>query len=348
MKKNQSAAKLNYGEEVRKLKNEGPGRLYVIYGEEYYLRERFTEEIRNTVFPDGTDDFSYRRFDYAEVNEDELSDSFYSVPFMSDRVLIEITNIDLNTIKDSDLMFGLLNDIADYCTVVLISVPDYSPDERLKTVKKLRAGKYNYFLNFERQNQSLLINWITRRFESGGKSIGFEAVQALMFYCGDIMSGLIPEIDKIISYSENSQITVKDVEAVANRIPEAAVMMLSEEIALRHTNEAFQLTADILSDKNNDPIFILALLGSQMRKLYFVSQALQNGLGTDYLCNYFNKKDYYVRKLISIARPYTCEELKAFTVMCADADFEMKFSSADSKSILTDLILKISAGNFDG
>lgn len=348
MKKNTTNSKLNYTNEINKLKTGGPKRLYVLYGEEDYLRDRFSDEIVKACFPEAIDDFSYRKLDYSEVSDNELTDAFNSLPFLSERILIEISNIDINTIKETDLIFQLLSDIADYCTVLIIASPDFSPDERLKCIKKLKADKEKCFLNFERQNQSLIINWITRRFESGGKSIGFEAVQTLMYYCGDIMSRLIPEIDKIISYSSNTQITVSDVEAVANRIPEAAVMMLSEEIASKHINEAILLLSDILSDKNNDPIFILALLGSQMRKLYFVSQALNNGLGLEYLCSYYKKSDFYIKKLINIARPYSCNELTSITIMCADADYEMKNSIDDSKNILINLVIRISAGELDG
>lgn len=71
----------------------------------------------------------------------------------------------------------------------------------------------------------MLIDWLIRRFSAAGKSIELEAAQRLIFISGDLMSRLIPEIEKVAAYAKGDRVTVADVEAVANHIPEAVVLI---------------------------------------------------------------------------------------------------------------------------
>ena len=46
MAKRKKEAALNYAAEIRKLKEEGPARLYFLWGEEEYLRDSFLNSLR--------------------------------------------------------------------------------------------------------------------------------------------------------------------------------------------------------------------------------------------------------------------------------------------------------------
>ncbi|MCD7786303.1 MAG: hypothetical protein LUG87_01295, partial [Oscillospiraceae bacterium] len=53
-------AKLDYNALVRRLHADGPALLYLLYGPEEYLRERFLDELRAACVPEGNE-FSLRR-----------------------------------------------------------------------------------------------------------------------------------------------------------------------------------------------------------------------------------------------------------------------------------------------
>ena len=97
------------------------------------------------------------------------------------------------------------------------------------------------------------------------------------------MSRLIPEIEKIAAYAKGDKVTQEDVEAVANHIPEAVVFEMTELIAQKKNNSALSVLSELLSDKNNEPIMMLAVLGKQMRQLYAARLALDKNLGTKYV-----------------------------------------------------------------
>ena len=81
---------LDYGAQVRSLREQGPGRLYLLWGREDYLREQYLLELKKLCLPGGEDDFSYHRFDGAELDFQALADAVDAVPFLTERTLIEV------------------------------------------------------------------------------------------------------------------------------------------------------------------------------------------------------------------------------------------------------------------
>ena len=53
--------KLNYSAEVRLLREQGPEKLYMLFGPEDYLRETYLTELRGLCVP-SEDEFSFQRF----------------------------------------------------------------------------------------------------------------------------------------------------------------------------------------------------------------------------------------------------------------------------------------------
>jgi DNA polymerase-3 subunit delta len=335
--------KLNYSAAIRELKQYGPENVYLLWGPEDYLREQYLTQLKKICLPEGEDSFSYHRMDGPELNIDELSRAIDAMPFMTERTFIELRDMDINKIKDVDDFTKVLEGVPDYCVVVFILSAQYELDGRLKAVKGLR--KIAKELKFTNQSQGLLIDWLVKRFGAAGKRIELDAAQRLIFISGDLMSGLIPEIEKVAAYAKGEKVTVADVEAVANHIPEAVIFDMTEYIAQKKYNTALAVLAELLSDKNNEPIPMLAMLGLQMRKLYAARLAIDQELGVKYLMDVCSiKYDYVAKKLLNAARGYTLQQLIRAVELCTEADFKMKSSAQDQRELLKEVVLRIAAG----
>jgi DNA polymerase-3 subunit delta len=240
----------------------------------------------------------------------------------------------------------VLSDIPEYCTAALVQTADFEPDGRLKQIKKLRAMAEE--IKFTQQQQNELTKWIAKRFAAHGKSIEFDASQRLIFISGDLMNRLIPEIDKIAAYAKGERITVSDVEAVAHHIPEAVIFTMTDQISQKSMNNALATLSELLSDKNNEPIAMLAMLGVQMRRLYAAKLAQEQNLGMAYLkevggCKY----DFQATKLLQAARGYTLPQLKKAVELCAETDYRLKSSGEDPREVFKELVVRIAAGESD-
>lgn len=334
---------MNYAAEIRALKDNGPQRLYLLWGVEDYLREQYLTRLKAVCLPEGEDSFSFKRMDGPEIDLNELSQAVDAMPFLSERSFVEIRGLDLNKLKDADRLIEILSDIPDYCTVALVQSAQFEPDGRLKAVKAIRTAAKE--LRFTQQTQGLLMDWIVRRFAAAGKRIEHEAVLRLIFVSGDLMNKLIPEIDKIAAYAKGECVTVSDVDAVANHVPEAVIFDMTDYIAQKKYNSALNVLAELLADKNNEPIAMLGMLGLQMRKLYAARLAIDSSLGVRYIMdNCSIKYEYIANKLMSSARGFTSARLIRALELCAETDYKMKSTGQDAAELLKETVVRIAAG----
>ena len=335
--------KLNYAAEVRNLKERGPERLYLLWGPEDYLREQFLIQLKKKCLPEGEDGFSYKRFDGPALDARQLQQAVDAMPFMTENTFVELRDVDINKLAEPDACIKILSDIPEYCTVAFVQNAQYEPDGRLRFVKHLRGEGRE--LKFTQQSQGMLTDWIVRRFAAAGKGIELAAAQRLIFISGDLMSRLIPEIEKIAAYTKGDKVTSADVEAVANHIPEAVVFEMTELIAQKKYNSALEVLAELLSDKNNEPIMMLSVLGRQMRQLYAARLAIDKGLGTKYVMETCAiKYDYIASKLLAAAKGFSKPQLKHAVELCAETDYRMKSTGADARELLKEAVLRIAAG----
>lgn len=342
-KSSKTEEKINYQSEVRLLKERGLGKLYFLWGPEDYLREQYLIQLKKVCLPEGEDSFSFRRINGPELDPKLLRQAVDAMPFLTERSFVELRDVDINKLSQADECLEILSDMPDYCTVALVQSSQFEPDGRLKFIKGLRSVARE--LKFTPQSQGMLTDWIARRFAAAGKGIELDAAQRLIFVSGDLMSRLIPEIEKIAAYAKGPKVTVADVDAVANHIPEAVVFEMTELISQKKYNSALTVLSELLADKNNEPIMIMAVLGQQMRKLYAAKLAHKNKLGAKYVMDVCQiKYDYIATKLITAARGFTMAQLKRGIEMCAEADYKMKSSSIESKELLKEVVLHIAAG----
>ena len=338
--------KLNYKAELQRLRAEGAKTLYLLCGKEDYLREQYLSQLKAVCIPEGESGFNYRRFDGPEIAAAQLRQAVDAMPFLSDRSFVELRDLDLNRLKEAQEIQEILADIPEYCTVCFVQNAEYEPDGRLKLIKTIREQGVE--LKFTQQGQGALIDWIARRFSAQGKQIDFEAAQRLIFISGDLMNRLIPEIDKIAAYAQNARVGVKEVEAVAHHIPEAQVFELTDHLAKKQYNAAMNTLSELFAENEYDAIYLLAVLGSQMRRLYAARLAIEQGLGAKYVAETCAiKYDFLVSRLMDSARGYTLEQLKNAVRICAETDEQMKSSGGDSRELLKNAVLAIALESAD-
>ena len=336
--------KLNYAQEVRQLKENGPQRLYLLYGPEDYLRERFLEELRKICVPEG-DDFSYKRLDGPVIDLGQLQEAVDSVPFFSERTLVEVRGYDINKCRENDCerLKSIIGDLPDYCTLVFVIASDYDLDGRLAAVKALKkAGKS---MEFTEQEGSALVGWITNRFKALGKSISRSDAEYLSLPSGTRMNSLIPEIEKAAAYAAGETVSRADIDTTANRIPEADVFAMTDMIARRRFDDAAGMLSDLLSNRENHPILLTALIGQQMRRLYAVKLGQAAGRSrADMMERCSVRYDFIYDKLVQAARAFSEEQLGNIVKLCAEYDFRMKSTGLDANILIRELFARIVAG----
>ena len=343
MAKKEKKERLDYNAELRLLREQGPQRVYMLYGTEDYLRETFLTELRRTCVPE-EDDFSCQRFDGPALDMGALAQAVDAMPFLSERRFVEVRDYDINACREADLagLKRIIGDVPDYCTLCFVFSVSYAPDGRLSSVKTLK--KVAHCIDFTEQEQGALIRWIQARFRALGKSAGPAEAEYLIFLSGTRMNALIPEIEKAAAFADGESVTRADIDATANRLPEADVFAMTDCLSQRRFDAAAKLLGDLLSDKNNAPIMLCALIGTQFRRLYALKAAQaarRSRADTMELCGI--RFDSIFDKLASAARPFTLEQLGRMVTLTAEYDYRMKSTGLDARELLLELFGTIAA-----
>ena len=336
---------IDYGAEISKLKIHGPHRLYMLWGDEDYLRERFLDDLKSLCLGNGSDDFNYKRFDGRKTELRDIEEAVNSVPFMGERCLVELRDYDINACKDDaqKQLKEIFEDIPKYCTLVLVQEVGYVPDGRLSIVKALK--KEGDVLEFAAQEQTAIVRWIARRFKELGKEISRQDAEYLIFISGSLMNQIIPEIEKLSNYVKGSVVKKRDIDAVAIKLPEASVFDMTDCLTRRDYDSAAQIMAELLRSRES-PIKLISIISNQMRRLYAAKLVSPFGRGGGpELCEISGIKQTFVAdRLISSAQKFELKWIAFACEICAEYDYKMKSSGTDDEQLLKELLARLAIG----
>ena len=302
------------------------GCAYIFYGEESYLREYYLEALRKKLIPAGFEEFNYHRAEGKDVNVQTLTEMAEAMPMMAERTLLVAVDFDIFKLGEEqrDKLIALLEDIPPYCCVVfLYDTLEYKPNRTMKKLCKA-IDSHVEAVEFRPASGSDLEAWIARRFRALGKDIDRQTAEYLVFTCGGLMTGLVPEIAKIGAYAKGKSITKADIDAVADPVLSAEVFRLSDAVLQGRYDQAASILGDLLK-MQTEPIMILAALGSQLRRIWTARLALDSGRDRYWLMELWGmKSDYPAKLLLNAARRTTAQWCAQAVRRCQELDRRMK------------------------
>ena len=300
MAKNDSRSRSGGYEALRAAIKAGvPANLYIFYGEERYLLQTMARQLKELLIPGGFEEFNYHRLTGKGLTVQELAETAEAMPMMAEHTLITVTDMDIFKLDESQrtALIDLLGDFPPYCTLVFLY--EQVPYKRDGKMKKLCAALNEYVqeVEFVQQERSDLLKWLKRRFAATGHDIDQTAADHLLFTCGSLMRGLIPEVEKIAAYARHERITVADIDAVAEPVLDARIFDMTNAVTARNYDRAAAILADLLR-MQTEPIAILAALGKELRKLYTARMALDTGKDRFWLKQLWSMSSDYPAKLL--------------------------------------------------
>lgn len=322
------------------------GCAYIFYGEESYLREYYLGELRKKLVPQGFETFNVHTLEGKDLTVQALAETVEAMPMMAERTLAVVTDWDLFKLGEDqrEKLIALLEDLPPYCCVVFVyDTLEYKPNRTLKKLCKA-LDTYVEAVEFPASSSADLLPWIARRFKALGKEIDRTAAEYLIFTCGGLMTGLVPEIEKIAAYAKGKTVTQADIDAVADPVLSAEVFKLSDAVLQGRYDQAASILGDLLK-MQTEPIMILAALGSQLRRIWTARLALDAGRDRYWLMELWGmKSDYPAKLLLNAARRTTAEWCAQAVRRCQVLDRRMKSErGVDSAGELKLLLVQLAA-----
>ncbi|MDR2421363.1 MAG: DNA polymerase III subunit delta [Oscillospiraceae bacterium] len=328
-----------YEELVAAIEKGALGQCYILHGEERYLLERRVEDIRRAILPGGIGGFDYRR--YSGVPEpDELRDAVNTYPLLSERALVEVTDFDFSC--GLDALLPELRKLPEHVCLLFICPPGgFGLDGRTTAAKEL-AGLAS-IVEFEARDVSELAPWAQKRFADAGVVISPSDAEYLTFLAGGYMAPLAAETDKLISHCPEGRVSRRDIDALADPVPDAVTYKLTDALAARDYETAGGILSELYAMRE-PPHKISYALTSKMRALLLARLYLGEGRGIKELMAVAGVRyEFQAKGLLAAARGTTSGNCLEAVRLCCEAAFRL--NDGGGQESLTELLVRLAERN---
>ena len=325
------------------IKQDIPGRLYFFYGEETFLLHHYLKQLQKAIVDPLTESFNFHKLTAENFDMQTFADCVENLPMMAQRTMVVVDEVDIFKFNETDReqMIDVLSDIPDYCTVVFTyETTAFKPDKRLKKLWDA-VDKNGTMVDFEKQSQRDLVNWIGRHFAANGKRIANDLCVYLIDITGGTMTALSGEISKICAYSGADIITKSDIDAVVEPVLDAVVFQMTELLSQGACGAALQKLQQLLK-MQQEPIKILGAIGMHFRRLGTARILHDSGKTAADLMKLAGLGDYPARKTMSAASRFSAAFYERAATLVLECDVAMKTSLDDHDRLLEILILQLS------
>lgn len=324
------------------IREKDPQRLYFFCGEETFLLHHYLEQLRKCIVDELTESFNFHKLTSETFDIRNFADCVENLPMMAERTMVWVDEIDIFKLNESDRekIIDIFSDIPDYCTVVFTyeSTP-WKPDKRLKKLWDA-VSKYGCIVEFQKQNQSDLVSWITRHFAARGKRINPNLCVYLIEITGGTMTALAGEIGKISAYSGADEIVKADIDAVTEPVLDAVVFQMTDALGQNAYGAALVKLQQLLK-MQQEPIAILAAIGAHFRRMATARTLLDHGKNAQDLMKLCPMADFAARKTVSSASRFSAAFYQRAAELVLETDRALKTSYDDPQRLLELLIMAL-------
>lgn len=325
------------------IKQATPAGLYFFYGEETFLLRHYLNQLHKLLIDPLTESFNYHKLTTETFDIQTFADCVENLPMMAERTMVLVDEIDIFKLNETERerIAEIISDIPDYCTVVFTyETTPFKPDKRFKKLWDA-VQSCGVLVEFQKQNQRDLINWITRHFHAAGKRIAPDLCGYLIDITGGTMTALSGEIAKICAYSGADEIRKSDIDAVVEPVLDAVVFRMTDLLGQKEYGKALQQLQQLIK-MQEEPLGILGAIGGHFRRLSTAKILLDNGKNADELMRLTGMGDYPARKTMSAASRFSAEFYRKAAELVLDCDMRIKTSFDDADRLLEVLILQLS------
>lgn len=325
------------------IKERNFARLYIFYGEETFLLNHYLGQLKKHLVEELTESFNFHKLTKENFDLRTLADAVESLPMMAEHTFIWVDEIDMFKLPEDDRtkLVDVISDIPGYCTVVFTyETTPWSPDGRLKKLCTA-LDEYATIVEFAKQDQRELINWVGRHFLANQKRIAPELCAYLIEITGGTMTALAGEISKICAYSGADTVTKSDIDAVTEPVLDAVVFRMTDQLSNGQFGKALESLHKLLK-MQEEPIALLGAIGSNFRKLSTAKVLQDNGKSAYDLSRlYPGTPDFAARNLMGAARRISYDFCKKASALVLETDLKMKTSVDEPARLLEMLIMEL-------
>lgn len=323
----------------KELKEGAFHRVYLLCGEQAYLRIQNRDRLRAALLGDG-DQMNVSVYTGMDVTAREIIDEAMTLPFFADRRVILMENSVFFSKKastESDALAAFLPEIPETASLVFV---EESPDKRKKLYRAVQ--KYGFVLNCEDLSPRMLGQWTGGLFKKAGLMIDGPTLNLFLETVGEDMMNIVSESEKLIGYCMGRErVTAEDIGAVCSPQLKDRIFDMIGAVSRRQRDKALTIYMDLISLRTPSQV-ILTLLQREFSRLVQVKE-LQDARESEAeiakrvgLSPWIIKKNY-----LPITRTLDAGRLTRSLQYCLQADQDYKSGLMDAGVAVEMAVIKL-------
>ena len=265
--------------------------VYFIYGDDEYAIQK---QI-NTIVAKIDASYDEIKLDMDDNNIGDLIEELRTIPFLSEKKVIYVTNI--SSIDDkSDYYEDFLNAINTFNDT---NISIFLADSKLKSDSIIYKDLKKYAICYAfTNNGTSLDELLVEILKDNDFQMANDAKEELLARV-DNAKALISELDKLLMYKyDDKQITKNDVALLVSKNLDLNVFDLVTAVIEKNKKKAIEIYND-LQVANVSATYLLGLLLSKFQEIFDVKVLIQGGYSQDLIASFFKVKSgraYYMIK----------------------------------------------------
>ncbi|MGF7185470.1 DNA polymerase-3 subunit delta [Desulfitispora alkaliphila] len=314
--------------------------VYLLCGEESYLRNEAVDKIKGYVLTEDSEAFNFEVIDGEKNSGANVVSACETLPVFAEKRLVIVNNpVYLKGGKgaevDQDLLDYMENPNPSTCLVFNV---DGKVDKRKKIVKLIYEK--GQVLWFQSLRGYYLTKWINEQVKRRKKLIDTEGAEFLATAVGENLLLLEQEIEKATTFITEKQITKGDLEKIVSPTSHMNVFNLIDLVSEQKPVAASHLLETMLH-QGEAPIKLIFLLARQYRLLLKTKLLKERGVMGKELASRLGVMGFVARKLEGQCGNYGPEELIQLMSHITEVEVAMKTGKGHHDLLLKNLILKL-------
>lgn len=308
--------------------------VYLLHGEEEYLKKQYRDRLKNAIAGDDTMNYSYYDSDNASVKD--IIDVCETLPFFAQKRLVIMENTGF--LKSSnDELADYIKHIPDYLVIVMV---EKDVDKRNKVYKAVDS--VGYVCEMKPQTTATLEKWIAGLLAKDNLKISREACDLILDKTGAGMDYIKQETEKLISYCQGRDVvTVEDVEKVCTTQTTSHIFDMISAIANKKQQQALDLYYDLLELKE-PPMRILYLIVRQFNGILQVKDLMSRGISGKKIASKIGAAPFVASKYQAQAKYFEMNTLLDALNECAKTEEAVKQGRLNDRLGVELIIIKYS------
>ena len=310
--------------------------VYLLYGEEAYLKKQYRDKLRNAMIsPD--DNMNYAYYEGKGINVKEVIDLAETLPFFADRRVIIMENTGFFKTSSEELA-EYIKEIPETTAIIFVEA---EIDKRGKLYKAVQ--KKGRAVELGRQDEGTLLRWIAGSVKRENKQIAENTIRYFLGKIGTDMENIQKELEKLFCYTlDKESITIEDVEAICTTQITNQIFDMVNAVADKKQRQALDYYYDLITLKE-PPMRILFLLARQFKLLLEVKELDKQGMARKEIAEKTGLNPFVVGKYQTQAKSFSTKELRTIIEDSVDTEEAVKTGKLTDSLGVELFIMKYSA-----